>query len=112
MKHNENGARAEAEVVYYLRERKFKIIDRNFKTRQCEIDIIAQKNSCIYFVEVKYRTTFSQGDGFEYITPTKLKQMAFAAELWTVQNTWRGEYVLSGASVSGANFDIEFIEQI
>ncbi len=112
MKHNIDGHNAEGAVEDYLGDNGFKILDRNWKTKQCEIDVIAKKDKCIYFVEVKYRSSFDQGDGFEYITPTKLRQMSFAAEYWVAQNKWEGEYCLSGASVSGDDFEVEFIEEI
>lgn len=112
MKHNDDGQYAEEKAAEFLSNNGYKILDRNWKTRQCEIDIVAKKNSCVYFVEVKYRTTSSQGTGFEYITDVKLRQMSFAAEYWVVKNRWEGEFVLSGMSVSGTGFDIEFIEVI
>lgn len=112
MKHNEDGTTAENKVADYLARSGFDILDRNWKTKQCEVDIIARKNGCIYFVEVKYRNTPNQGVGFEYITRSKLKQMQFAANYWVSSTNWKGEFVLSAASVSGESFDIEFIEEI
>lgn len=112
MKHNDSGNSGEDAVEDYLKANGFKIIDRNWKTRQCEIDVIAKKDKCVYFVEVKYRSSFDQGDGFDYITSVKQRQMVFAAEYWVAQNKWDGEYCLSGASVSGDDFEVEFIEEI
>jgi Holliday junction resolvase-like predicted endonuclease len=112
MKHNDSGRDGEKAVEEYLVSSGFNIVDRNWKTKQCEIDVIAKKDKCIYFVEVKYRSNNDQGDGFEYITPAKLRQMSFAADYWVAQNKWEGEYCLSGASVSGDDYAVEFIEEI
>ncbi len=112
MKHNDSGKYGENAAEKYLEFKGFKILDRNWKTKQCEIDIIAKKNRCVYFVEVKYRFSSRQGEGFEYITPAKLRQMSFAAEYWIAQNKWEGEYCLSAASVSGEDYEVEFIEII
>ncbi len=112
MKHNEDGSKAEDAVADYLLKRGYKIRDRNWKTLQCEIDIVAEKNDCIYFVEVKYRSNKLQGSGFDYITSAKQRQMAFSADYWVTQNRWQDEYVLSGAEVSGEHFEVEFIEEI
>jgi len=112
MKHNDDGRRAEEAVAIYLEELGYKIVDTNWKTKWCEIDIVAQKDKTVYFVEVKYRNNPDQGSGFEYITASKQRQMGFAADLWAAKNRWIGEYTLSAAEVSGSNFEIEFLEQI
>lgn len=112
MKHNEDGQLAEKKVADYLTTHGWKIIDTNWKTPKCEIDIIASKDNCAYFVEVKYRSGSAQGQGFDYITASKQKQMAYAAQYWVQANDWQGEYVLSAASVSGVEFEVEFLEEI
>ncbi len=112
MKHNDDGNRAEDEVAAYLGNLGYTIRDRNWKTPQCEVDIVAEKDGCMYFVEVKYRSNPTQGSGFDYITSAKQRQMSFAAEYWVAQHEWSGEYVLSGAEVSGPDFEVEFIDQI
>lgn len=89
----------------------FEIIDRNWKTKVCEIDIVAQKSQIIYFVEVKYRSGSAQGSGFEYIGPQKLQRMNFAARVWCQRFNWTGDYRLMAASVSGADCQtVELIE--
>ncbi len=112
MKHNDDGKQAEIKTSQYLESLGFKIIDNNWKTTKCEIDIIAKKKGCVYFVEVKYRSNDSQGTGFDYVTYAKQKQMAYAAESWVVSNNWTGNYCLSAASVYGPNYKIDFIEEI
>lgn len=110
--HNIHGAEAEEAVVKYLQKSGYKIIDHNWKTKWCEIDIIAEKNKVAHFVEVKYRSNSSQGSGFDYITSKKLTQMSRAADSWVTINKWDGEYVLSAAEVSGHDYKIDFIEEI
>ncbi len=112
MKHNDDGAKAEAKVAEYLQNNGYKILDRNWKTPKCEIDIIAKKQTCIYFVEVKYRSNAHQGDGFDYVTSAKQRQMQYAAQMWVAKNNWDDEYCLAAASVSGSDFEVTFIEEI
>ncbi len=112
MKHNIDGKKAEKATCEYLKKLGYKVLDTNWKTPKCEIDIVAKIDNCIHFVEVKYRKSSAQGTGFEYITYTKQNQMSYAAHVWVICNNWQGEYCLSAASVSGANFDVEFIKQI
>ena len=42
-------------AVSYLEKNKFTILERNYRYKRCEIDIIAEKDNCIYFIEVKIR---------------------------------------------------------
>lgn len=95
------GRQAEKLVSRYLSTRGYEILGQNWKTKTCEIDIIAKRGDTIYFVEVKYRKSLAYGDGFDYITSVKVKQMAYAAMLWICQNNWHGKYELIGASVVG-----------
>lgn len=81
------------------------VLAKNWRTRWCEIDIVASYKDVIYFIEVKYRKNAIYGDGFACITPKKHKQMKFAADFWCAQNDWQGDYRMLAASVSGINFD-------
>lgn len=104
--HNDNGQRAEQAVSEYLQKQAYVVVDQNWRTKWCEIDIVAKKQNTIYFVEVKYRQNSDFGDGLSYITDKKLQQMSFAAELWVTQNHWMGGYELLGAAVTGEDFTV------
>lgn len=106
MSTTDRGKRAEHAVATFLKEQDHKILEHNWRTKWCEIDVITQKDTTVFFVEVKYRETTHQGDGLEYITPKKLDQMTFAAELWVASHNWQGEYCLAAAAVSGSQFEV------
>ena len=76
------GRIAEGAAADYLISRGYRVIARNWRTKLCETDIIALKDSAICFVEVKYRQNSSHGDGLAAITNRKLEQMRFAAEMY------------------------------
>ena len=76
------GDNAETSAVEHLVRLGHKILDRNWKTKYCEIDIISQKTDTIYFTEVKYRKNDQQGGGLAAITDRKLKQMRYAADFY------------------------------
>lgn len=103
------GREAEEKVADYLRGEGHIIIAMNWRQRRCEIDIVSQKRKCVYFTEVKYRSSSSWGSGFDYITPKKLSQMHFAAEMWASENNWDGEMVLNASEVDSAN-SVKIIE--
>lgn len=76
------GDGGEDKACEYLLSLGHTIIERNWKTKRCEIDIVSSFEDTIYFVEVKSRKNSKAGAGYEAITKTKLQQMKFAAEYY------------------------------
>jgi Holliday junction resolvase-like predicted endonuclease len=108
------GKQAETVAAEQLARDGYEIITQNWKTRVCEIDVIAKKGGVIYFTEVKYRGGRYQGDGLAYITPQKLNKLRFSASIWNQHNNWSGDYRLLAASViaNGADYIIEEIIEL
>lgn len=106
------GDVAENEVAQYLVRAGHDIIDRNWKTKFCEIDIVSKKDALVYFTEVKYRRQPGQGGGLAAITPSKLRQMKFAAEFYVLANKLSGtDMRLAAAAVTGEPPEVEtFLE--
>lgn len=104
------GHDAEKQAAEYLSQHGFRIRELNWKTKYCEIDIVAEKDKSIYFVEVKYRQNNRQGYGLDYITPKKLGQMRFAAEMWVSANHWQKDCQLAVVSIDGEA--ITFLEDL
>ena len=105
------GKKAEASVAEFLKRQGYVVLEQNWRTRWCEIDLVVQKDEIIYFIEVKYRTGNAQGRGFDYIGPQKSKRLLFAAEIWTAASGWEGDYRIVAAEVSGIDFQtIELAE--
>lgn len=96
------GHEAEERAAEWLKGQKFKIVEMNWKTRLCEIDIVASKKKVLYFVEVKSRTSKKWGSGIDYITHKKLSQMKFAADMWASQHDWPHDVRLAAVSVDGS----------
>jgi putative endonuclease len=107
------GNQAEQKAAEYLERRGYEIVDRNWRRRDCEIDVVAQRNDAIYFVEVKYRSTDGSGSGLEYITASKLRRMEYGANRWVQEHHWSGEFLLSAIEVSGDMYEItSFLESL
>ncbi len=74
------GNAGEDLIVKYLKDRKFKIVERNYFCRLGEVDIIAEKEDLLVFVEVKTRkkayfpisTVVTPGKQRKIIATTKL----------------------------------------
>lgn len=86
--------------------RNYKVVERNWRRSSCEIDIVANKQGVIYFVEVKYRRNDNQGAGFDALTPAKIARMKRSAWVWVEENKWRGQYCIAAVEVGGNDFQI------
>lgn len=75
------GKLGEDAAVKLLQREGYKILDRNFHSKRGEIDIVAQDQDILVFVEVKTRWSKKFGYPEEAVTPRKL---------WSIQRT--GEY--------------------
>lgn len=104
------GQAGEQAAADALAAKGFNIQVRNWRTKWCEVDIIAQLEETLWFIEVKYRATTSFGDGLEYVGPSKLQHMQRAAELWTTMHHWDGEYTLGAIPVTGKGTVGELVE--
>jgi len=82
------GRLGENLAIRFLNLHGFKICDRNFRSRYGEIDIIAQKNESIYFVEVKYRQDQSFGQAIESIHHIKQRKLFKMSWVYLYQNPY------------------------
>jgi len=77
------GFQKESLAEQYLKKSfAFKILDRNYRAKTGEIDIIAKKGRDIYFVEVRYRKRLSMVNPEESITLDKMRKIANTAMLY------------------------------
>ena len=84
----------------YLIRHGYKIIAANIKTSYKEIDIVAEKNKVLVFVEVKTRTSKIFGGADETITHSKIENLkqAVSAYLMSVKNK-KGDFRLDLISI-------------
>ena len=79
------GNWGEDKAALYLRLHGYRIVERNFRCRQGEIDVIARKGGVIAFVEVKLRKNAEHGEAREFVTRAKQRRVISAAELWLMK---------------------------
>ena len=81
------GKLGEQIACIYLQKKGYKIIERNFRCKTGEIDIIASRpNNSISFVEVKCRVGKNHGMPYESVTSGKQKRLYSAIQLYILQN--------------------------
>lgn len=74
------GAKGEATAVQYLQRHGYKILKQNYRYERGEIDIVAEDNNELVFVEVKARHSHAYGMPEESVTPKKQQQIRTVAE--------------------------------
>jgi putative endonuclease len=111
MDKKELGDRGERIAALYLEKKGYAILRRNYRVKGGEIDIIAEKESVIAFVEVKTRTPDYISDGFDAITKTKQKLIIRASAVYSQQNPHDLQprfdavrIVIDGKKVTGFNY--------
>ncbi len=71
----------------YLQKKGLQIVERNFRCRLGEVDIIARQGGYLVFVEVRTRSSVSCGLPQESITSTKIKKLRRLAQAYMVQRS-------------------------
>jgi len=82
LKRKEIGAVGEKLAADFLKKRGYKIIQRNFRCREGEIDIIVQKDECLVFVEVRTKKNTAFGTPEESVTLSKREKLISLAETY------------------------------
>lgn len=76
------GQKGEDIASDYLRKLGYKIIERNFRIRGGEIDIVALDGNTLVYVEVKTRSSYRFGRPEESVTPKKINFLKRAAKFY------------------------------
>ncbi len=104
MKNNKQviGTIGENAIAEYLEERGFQILDRNWRIKGGELDLIAKSPSGkIHFVEVKTRNSHAFGHPLEAIDREKAHRLQRLALAWLVTNNNFGrDYQVDVAAVT------------
>lgn len=79
MQRQQFGKSGENLAVEELERRGYAILDRRYRTRHGEIDIVAQDGDTIVFIEVKARMTAERGTAVEAVTPAKRRRLVSMA---------------------------------
>lgn len=111
----EVGATGETLAVDYLKGLGYQILHRNFRCRQGEIDIIARRDDCLVFVEVRTKRGSEFGTPEESITSSKKEKLIALAEayLQTLAGpplSWRIDVVAVELAPDGGLSRLDHIE--
>ena len=117
MSTKQTGDYGEDLACEYLKKQGYEILERNFRIRGGEIDIVAKVGETLVFVEVKSRWSHEYGPPAESMTPWKIKYLLKTAMFYVQKIKWGDkEYRLDFISIDFAddknNPKIELIKNI
>ena len=81
----ERGHEGEERALVYLKKQGYTLLERNFRSRFGEIDIIASEGGYTVFVEVKLRNVSSFGTSLESISAEKRRRLIKTAHFYLKQ---------------------------
>lgn len=76
------GTAGEDRAAAWYQERGYRVVARNWRSRQGEIDLIAERAGTVVFCEVKARTGTGFGEPFEAVTRAKQLRLRRLAAEW------------------------------
>lgn len=97
------GRWGEALAVRYLEGRGMTVLDRNWRCRHGEIDIVALDGDCLVVCEVKTRTGLGFGDPVEAVTWRKYARLRRLAGAWMAD---RADAALTGGPPAAIRIDV------
>ncbi len=107
----EIGNKYENKSVEILVKEEYKILERNYQNRFGEIDIIAEKNKEIVFIEVKYRKTNKFGYGYEAVDRRKIIKILKLANYY-IQSKKYQDYKIRFDCMSYLGDELDWIKDI
>ncbi|QHT69010.1 YraN family protein [Rhodocytophaga rosea] len=87
-KHIITGNTGEKMASKFLEEKGYEVLERNYRYKKAEIDIIAKKENVLVFVEVKTRKSKLYGEPEEAVNQSKINLILLAAENFIESYNW------------------------
>ncbi len=80
------GKEGEKAAVKFLKKKGYRFIEKNYRNKTGEIDIVAEQDEVLVFVEVKSRTDAEYGEPLEAVTPHKQRKICQVARGFMTQH--------------------------
>ncbi len=89
--HLEIGEEGEQMALEYLIEQGCKIVLRNWRFKNLEVDLIVMDKDTLVFVEVKTRSRTEFGEPYEFVDIKKQRRLIRAAQAYILKTGYTGE---------------------
>ncbi|MBT1703611.1 YraN family protein [Chryseosolibacter indicus] len=84
------GSKGENLAAEFLIQKGFEVVQRNYRFKHAEIDLIVKRDNWLIFVEVKTRSSNSFGEPESFVDVAKERKIFEAAEEYIFSKDWRG----------------------
>jgi putative endonuclease len=101
----ETGRKAEDLAAAFLRAKGMTVVERNFRAKTGEIDIVAQDGDEVVFVEVRARASKGYGGAAASVDGAKRRKLIRAARLWLAARGWNGACRFDVVAVDGGKLE-------
>ena len=100
-KHNVTGAQGEEAAQQFLKRKRYRVLERNIRTRLAEIDLVCRspRRDTLVFVEVRARPETNAGSREESIGRAKRTRLVRAAEAYVALKNYTGMYRIDAVCI-------------
>jgi len=110
--HNELGKKGEALAVDFLLQKRYSILERNYRFDKAEVDIIAKQGDVLAIVEVKTRSSIDFGNPQDFVKPKQIQRLVKAVDKYVTSNNLNVDVRFDIIAIVkvGAGHQIEHLE--
>ncbi|MDO6812627.1 YraN family protein [Tenacibaculum soleae] len=83
--HNDLGRKGEELAIEYLEKKGYLIVEKNYRYKKAEVDIIARKEAVLVVIEVKTRSSNYFGNPQDFVNPKKIKLLVMAIDNYVIE---------------------------
>jgi len=89
--HNDSGILAEQLAADWLGRKGYEFVEKNYRHKHAEIDLIMKFKGLLVFIEVKFRSGTEFGFAEEFVDGTKKKLVVKAADQYLYEKDWHND---------------------
>ncbi|WP_159022287.1 YraN family protein [Formosa sp. L2A11] len=110
--HNELGELGEDMAVDFLQKKGYEILERNYRYRKAEVDILAKTDDVLAVIEVKTRSSAFFGDPQDFVKPKQIQRLVTAVDAYVANNNLDLEVRFDIIAIVKTNkkFELEHLE--
>ena len=106
------GKEGEDLAAAFLKQKGFRVLERNYRHKRSEIDLIVVRGNWLVFVEVKARSSSAYGYPEEFVDYNKKKMIFIGADHYMHEKNWQGNvrYDIVAISLGQSHPEIHHVE--